>query len=208
MKQTCPKQLGVILFVAFSGLLGLVLTIHGEEQSDAKDNAGDQKPMVLHVHHHYGGATTTGGQYIYVPHYRTYLGASTFAGQPEVLQRYSLFYPTASKAVLGGFIEPWKQDWLHLGFTGYLGQQGEISGLIVDTVTPDSPAAKMGLIPGDFILKINGAPLNSYRQVAVVFEETRENPKHEISFEIWNPHTRRKNTVRAILKDDKEKKSQ
>ncbi len=125
-----------------------------------------------------------------------------------MLQRYSLFYPTASKAVLGGFIEPWKQDWLHLGFTGYLGQQEEISGLIVDTVTPDSPAAKMGLIPGDFILKINGVPLNSYRQVAVVFEETRENPKHEISFEIWNPHTRRKNTVRAILKDDKEKQSQ
>ena len=105
---------------------------------------------------------------------------------------------------MGAFIEPWKQNWYHLGFTGYLGQQGDISGLIIDKVAADSPAAQMGLIPGDFILKINGTAVDSYRQLAVLFEETRENPKHEITFEIWNPHTRRKNTVRAILQGNKQ----
>ena len=57
----------------------------------------------------------------------------------------------------------------------------------------------MGLVVGDFILSINGSKVDGYRQVAVLFEETREDPKHRISMVVWNPHTRRQNTVRAVL---------
>lgn len=202
MQKFYPKQLGVILAITFASLLALVLTTHAEEDTDTEANAADQKPLVLHVHHHY--YTPSGAQNINVPHYRTYLGASTFSQQPEVIQKYSRFFPAGNQAAVGAFIEPWKQNWYHLGFTGYLGQQGDISGLIIDKVAADSPAAQMGLIPGDFILKINGTAVDSYRQLAVLFEETRENPKHEITFEIWNPHTRRKNTVRAILQGNKQ----
>jgi membrane-associated protease RseP (regulator of RpoE activity) len=200
------KRSGTILVAAAMGLMALAVMTRAQDNPDMEAGDSDPsvmpQPLVLHVHHHY--YTPSGGRYQYTPAYRTYLGAATHATQDPVIQRYSQAFPTGAQNAIGAYIEPWKQDWAHLGFTGYLGQQGEISGLIVDKVTPGSSAEKMGLIPGDFILTINGTPLNSYRQVAVLFEETREDPKHEISFEIWNPHTRRKNTVRAILKGDKQ----
>jgi hypothetical protein len=32
-----------------------------------------------------------------------------------------------------------------------------------------------------------------------LFEETREDPKNEIEMTVWNPNTRRTNTIKAIL---------
>ena len=137
------------------------------------------------------------------PAYRTYLGAGVFGAQPPVIQKYSQSFPVHAQTVVGGLVEPWKQNWGHLGFTAYLGQSGDKTGLIVDTVNPGSAAEKMGLIPGDFILKINGTPATGYRQVAALFEETAEDPKHQIALEIWNPHTRRTHNVSAVLQGDK-----
>lgn len=149
------------------------------------------KPIVIHIHHHY------------------YNAASTFGKQAPNLQNIDRNYPDfqANQGTLGDFVQPWKQDWDHLGFTGYLGQHDGYlgtnikSGLIVDTIKPDSPATKMGLVQGDFILKINGTKLAGYREVADLFEQTREDPKHRISMEIWNPHTRRTTTVNAVLEN-------
>ena len=50
-------------------------------------------------------------------------------------------------------------------------------------------------------LKINGTAVDKYKQIAVIVEETREDPKHEIEMTFWNPHTRR-TSDQAILKDD------
>jgi len=67
---------------------------------------------------------------------------------------------------------------------------------------PSRPAARMGLVVGDFITTINGTAVDSYRQVAVFFEETRDDPEYKIEMTVWNPHTRRTSTIRAILNED------
>ena len=196
---------GTLLIAATFAFVATVAAVSGQDNPDMEAGDADPtpapQPLVLHVHHHY--YTNQGGEYQYTPAYRTYLGAGVFGNQTPVIQKYSQAFPVHAQTVVGGLVEPWKQNWGHLGFTAYLGQQGEKTGLIVDTVTPDSAAEKMGLIPGDFILKINGTPATGYRQVAALFEQTAEDPKHQIALEIWNPHTRRTNNVSAVLQGDK-----
>ena len=173
------------------GFLGCVLIATNAQAqypapAPAIPNSG--QPMVIHIHHHY------------------YTPASTFANQSPTFAQ-SLPYLYGNQNATGGFVQPWKQNWDHLGFTGYLGQHGGgvdvtlqvVSGLVVDTVTPGSPAAQMGLLVGDIITEINGTAVNGYRQVADLFEETREDPKNEIEMTVWNPNTRRTNTIKAIL---------
>ncbi|MEK6247014.1 MAG: PDZ domain-containing protein [Planctomycetales bacterium] len=186
----------IVLSVMTVGI-GISRTAHAEDQANQASQAvaaaqATGKPIVIHIHHHY------------------YNAASTFGKQSPNLQNIDRNYPDfdADQQTLGNFVEPWKQDWDHLGFTGYLGQhngylgvEDDKSGLIVDTIKPDSPATKMGLVQGDFILKINDTQLAGYREVADLFEQTREDPKHRISMEIWNPHTRRTTTVNAILEN-------
>ena len=110
----------------------------------------------------------------------------------------------------GGYINPFTQNWGRLGFTAYLGQHGGgvdvtpesfnvFTGLVVNTVTPGSPASKIGLVPGDFILKIDGTAVNSYKQVAILFEQAEQGSKPEIDLTVWNPATRRTSVLKAIL---------
>lgn len=190
--MTTQRLLPLAIFLF--GLTGCVLiaaTAQAQYPPPASTVPNSGQPMVIHIHHHYNTL------------------ASTFLNQPATLPQ-SMPYLYGNQNVIGNYVQPWKQNWDHLGFTGYLGQHGGgvdvtlqvVSGLVVDTVTPGSPAAQMGLVVGDFITKINGTAVDSYRQVADLFEETRENPKHEIEMSVWNPHTRRTNTVSAILDDE------
>ena len=59
----------------------------------------------------------------------------------------------------------------------------------------------MGLVQGDFILKINGVTVNSYRQVAVLLNEIEANDQELLVFDVWNPHTRRTQTLTAKIED-------
>ena len=156
-------------------------------------NVSSGQPMVIHVHHHH---------YYYNPGSLSAEMASFYA--PTYAWNYGLQPGT------GRLYEPWKQNWGHLGFTGYLGQHGggvdvtlhTFTGLVVDTVTPGSPASKIGLVPGDFILKINGTPVDNYKQVTILFEETLEGAKPEIELTVWNPYTRRTSILTAIIEKD------
>jgi membrane-associated protease RseP (regulator of RpoE activity) len=164
-------------------VLLLVLSAPLEPAGAQSPTAGPSQPMVVHVHHHYYNAALPSTQ---LANFYSPQSAWNYGYQPG----------------LQTFVTPWKQDWDHLGFTGYLGQQGEITGLVVDKLTPGSAAAKMGLVQGDFILSINGTPVDSYRQVAGLFEETKDDPKHKLAMEVWNPHTNRKNTINAVVDED------
>lgn len=115
-------------------------------------------------------------------------------------------------AAVGASVQPWKQNWGHLGFTGYLGQHGGgvmitpdsfpvFTGLVVNTVTPGGTAAKLGLVPGDFITKINGVTVDTYKQVTLLFDQTEQNPKAPLTLEVWNPHTRRTQTLTTSTKN-------
>jgi hypothetical protein len=59
--------------------------------------------------------------------------------------------------------------------------------------------SKIGLVPGDFILKIDGTAVNSYKQVAILFEQAEQGSKPEIDLTVWNPATRRTSVLKAIL---------
>jgi membrane-associated protease RseP (regulator of RpoE activity) len=153
-------------------------------------NANSGQPMVIHIHHHYYynnlQSPMTGMASFYSPTY-----AWNYGYQPG----------------LGTFYSPLQQNWGHLGFTGYIGQHGggvdvtlhTFTGLVVNTVTPGSPADKIGLVPGDFILKINGTPVDSYKQVTILFDQTLEGSKPEVELTVWNPNTRRTSTLTAII---------
>ncbi|MEQ8790440.1 MAG: PDZ domain-containing protein [Pirellulaceae bacterium] len=140
-------------------------------------------PQVIHIHHHYHNLSSNSAEL-----------ASAYA--PGMAWNYG-FQPGT-----GNIVRPWTQNWGHLGFTGYLGQQGQYTGLIVDTLTPDSPAAQMGLVQGDFILAINGRKVNDYKQVTILFDESVDKPKAALSLRVWNPATGRIATLKADLVSD------
>jgi hypothetical protein len=187
MTTQLSRSLATLSF-GFIGWMCIASQAHAQYPPPAPAGSNSNQPMIIHIHHHH------------------YSPASAFVNQPPT-RAQSLPYLYGNQNVTGAYVQPWKQNWDHLGFTGYLGQHGGgvdptldvVSGLVVSTVTPDSPAAKMGLVVGDFITKINGTAATNYRQVAVLFEETRDNPKHEIELTVWNPNTRRTNTIKAIL---------
>lgn len=153
------------------------------------------QPQVVHVYHHYFTNPAS--------------PATSMASGYAPMYAWNFGYQPGS----GRTVEPWKQDWGHLGFTGYLGQHGGgvdvtasssnvFVGLVVDSVSRGSPAAKMGLVPGDFILKINGTPVDSYKQVAILFEQSRKSAKPEINFTVWNPATRRTTELKTTLQKE------
>ncbi len=131
-------------------------------------------PAVVHVHHHYNGIMPGSAN------------ANLVTGYAPIDD-----WKFGFQQGTGTFFKPWQQDWGHLGFTGYMGQQGKYVGLVVASLTPGSPAAKMGLISGDFILEINGQPLTNYKQVTVLFDQTEEKPNAPLELEVWNPQTNR-----------------
>ncbi len=52
----------------------------------------------------------------------------------------------------------------------YLNQVGDTQGMIVNGVDPGSPAAKGNITPGDYLSKINGAPVTSVQSVCDVVQ--------------------------------------
>ena len=87
-------------------------------------------PTVIHIHHYYNPASPA---------------ANLISGYaPSTAWHYG-YQET------GEYTVPWKENWGHLGFTGYLGQHGggvDITpdslnvfvGLVVDNIAPGSPA--------------------------------------------------------------------
>lgn len=140
-------------------------------------------PQVIHIHHHYSNLSSPATEM-----------SSAFA--PGYAWNYG-FQPG-----MGNVVRPWTQNWGHLGFTGYLGMQSGRTGLVVDKLTPDSPAAKMGLVSGDFILAINGQPVSDYKQVTILFDETVDKPKAPLSLKVWNPTTGRTMNLQTELVTD------
>lgn len=187
------RQFQMLVCFSFVAVVCAISEAQSQNQVPSITNSG--QPIVIHIHHHYPynpASPSTAMASGYAPLY-----AWNFGYQPGT----------------GRIVEPWKQNWGHLGFTGYLGQHGGgvditpqslnvFTGLVVDTVTPNSPASKMGLVPGDFILKINGTPVDSYKQVAILLEQTLHSSKPEVDFTVWNPATRRTSELKAIIEND------
>jgi len=179
---------GVAAFVS----LPFTLPVCAQYPSAATANSSTGQPIVIHIHNHYYSQPGLPGSELgsyYAPS-----SAWNFGYQPGT----------------GNFISPFSQNWGHLGFTAYLGQHGGgvdvtpesfnvFVGLVVNTVTPGSPASKIGLVPGDFILKIDGTAVDSYKQVANLFEQSEQGSKPEIDLTVWNPTTRRTSVLKAIL---------
>lgn len=167
-------------------VVGSMLLPQGQAQVPTSGMPPAGPPTVVNIHHHYYAA----GPY-----------ASTItAFAPSTAWHYGYQEST------GAYVQPWKQNWGHLGFTGYMGQHGGgvditpdsgnvFAGLVVDTVFPGSRAQQLGLVPGDFITKIDGVAVDGYKQAAELFDETAANPKEPLELEVWNPNTRRTQTL-------------
>ncbi len=94
-------------------------------------------------------------------------------------------------------------SWGGIGLYGYLGQQGQQSGLIVSRVDANSPAGQIGLIAGDIILEINDQDINDMttRQLQVLFLSLTTELKEAVTMQVWNSHTRRTSTLKAVFED-------
>ena len=163
MFKAVRRQSGTLLIAASVALLATVAVVSGQDNPDMEAGDADPtpapQPLVLHVHHHY--YTNQGGEYQYTPAYRTYLGAGVFGNQNPVIQKYSQAFPVHAQTVVGGLVEPWKQNWGHLGFTAYLGQQGDKSNMrkllrVWGNTFPFQPrahnlASALGLTGNDFL---------------------------------------------------------
>ena len=82
----------------------------------------------------------------------------------------------AEEAWLGVFTQPLKKE-----YAEYWGI-AEPGGLIVSTVMPDSPAARAGLVPGDIIRSVDGAPVRALldREVYAFTKMIRESKPQTI----------------------------
>ena len=197
MNPTNRTLLARTLFVGLAAISFLTSIQRASAQDAARQVAGGTsgQPVVIHIHHHFhfdGGSPTAEMANFYAPNY-----AWSFGYQPG----------------MGSNVRPLNQNWGHLGFTGFLGQHGGgvditpeslnvFTGLVVNTVTPDSPASKMGLVPGDFILKINGTSVDSYKQIALLFEQIEQGHNPQVDLTVWNPVTRRTNELKAVLDEN------
>jgi hypothetical protein len=178
-----------LLLFCFAGWMCACSPAGAQYPAPPPANAAAGQPTVIHVHYHY------------YPNPWSPAAASASFYSPTYAWNYG-YQPG-----LGNYYSPLNQNWGHLGFTGYIGMHGggvdvtlhTFTGLVVNTVTPGSPADKMGLVPGDFILKINGTAVDSYKQVTILFDETLQGTKPEIELTVWNPYTRRTSDLKAII---------
>lgn len=141
---------------------------------------GAQAPVVQVHHHHY-----------YQP-YGGYPPGATMATRyaPHMAYQYG-FQPG-----LGTFYLPTRVDWGGLGFYGFLDANSPHEGLCVSRVVPGSPAQRMGLLVGDYIVKINGTKIDSYRKLREALAAAQA--KDDVStFDVWHLLTRRETTLRA-----------
>ena len=117
------KSIRKVVALVFTSVT-IVVCMMADSQAKAQPTA----PTVIHIHHHH--------------YYNSPSSSLISAYSPQTAWNYG-FQPG-----LGNTVRPWKQNWGHLGFTGYLGQHGggvvvtfqKFTGLVVDTVTPGSPA--------------------------------------------------------------------
>ena len=196
MKSTRKVVALVIPSVAIAVCLMAHSPAHGQQLM-----APPAAPTVVHIHHHYYNSNAPTSAYNTISPTASLLSANS----PQTNWNYG-YQPGT-----GTYVRPLNQNWGHLGFTGYLGQHGgvdvtlqQFTGLVVYTVTPGGPASQMGLVPGDFILKINGVPLDSYKQITMLFEQTEQESGKPLALEVWNPNTRRTSTLTANVEEDDE----
>jgi S1-C subfamily serine protease len=97
------------------------------------------------------------------------LGITTFGPRGRVL----VIPATTIEAVLPLLLQHGRvpRGWLGVGFQPVAvpdplqAQAGQSSGLMVLSVVTDGPAAKAGVMPGDIVLSVDGAPTTSIRRV-------------------------------------------
>ena len=144
-------------------------------------------PTVIQIHHH---------------HYYQPTGPTPLIAQQSNPGYAALTYlggsPSASMEP-----KPWERNWGGLGFHAYLAQQGQYSGLIVSRVYPNTPASRLGLVVGDVIINVNGKVINdlSNRQLESLFLGLTTQVKQDVVIQVWNSHTRRMSTLKAIFED-------
>lgn len=193
--STCRRSV-VPLAIALAAMTVLMFSHPAQAQYGAPPPTGAAggQPVVVHIHHHYYNAESPSAAL-----------ANMYA--PSYAYHYGFQQNTGTMA------SPLQQNWGRLGFTGYLGQHGGgvditpeslnvFTGLVVNTVTPGSPASNMGLVPGDFILKIDGTAVDNYKQAAILFEQSEQGANPTVELTVWNPHTRRTIVLKTIVDQD------
>jgi membrane-associated protease RseP (regulator of RpoE activity) len=86
-------------------------------------------------------------------------------------------------------------DWPELGITTYAGQYGGSQGQVIVRIVPNSAAAKVGLVPGDVILSLNGQPTPS----ADALDQLLDSANGQFTAQVWDARTGRTSTVSGQL---------
>jgi hypothetical protein len=86
-------------------------------------------------------------------------------------------------------------DWPELGVVTYAGEYGQVQGMVVVRVVPNSSAAKAGIVPGDVILKLNNQPTPN----ADALESVLDAAKSNFEATVWDARTGRTSMVSGAL---------
>jgi hypothetical protein len=183
-----------ILVAAFGGATAHA-QYYGTQTSGARSPAASQQPTVIQIHHHHYYQPTGPTPIIAQQDDPGYLTGPGYLGGP----------PSVSMEPM-----PWERNYGELGFHGYLAQKGQYSGLIVSKVFPDTPASQLGLIVGDVIISVNDQVVNdlSSRQLEILFLGLTTQEKQAVNMDVWNSHTRRMSTLKAVFEDKEVKQFQ
>lgn len=157
--------------------------------------AASQQPTVIQIHHHHYYQPTGPTPIIAQQSDPGYVAGPGYLGGP----------PSPSMEPM-----PWERNWGELGFHAYLAQMGQYSGLIVSKVFPDTPASQLGLVVGDVIINVNGQVVDdlSNRQLEILFLGLTTEEKQAVNMQVWNSHTRRLSTLKAVFEDKEVKQFQ
>jgi S1-C subfamily serine protease len=143
-------------------------------------------PQVIHVHHHYYPA----------------LGDDDDSGGDPAARFNPDFYSFEDSAF--DAMPAANRNWGDLGVYGYLGEKAGNDGLIVSRVSPNSAAAKLGLVRGDVITQINDVEVGdlSFRELQVLFTRLSTTPKIKVTMKVWNALTGRGESLQTEFVND------
>ncbi|MCG8587388.1 MAG: PDZ domain-containing protein [Pirellulales bacterium] len=147
--------------------------------------AQGSQPQVIQIHHH---------------HYYAPWGSYSPSWGLATDYKWNKAYEFGFQPGMGNFYIPTKINWGNLGFFGAFDPNSAHDGLWVLRVLPRSPADRFGLAVGDFIVKINGEQIESYRQLRDALAKIPKK-KGVSTFTVWDPEKQKNITLKANFGD-------